>query len=1078
MRIVQRPWPQWLLAVVVISALVFPLAPAGAQITTDRSEGLRDNSPRYHALTGARLVVAPERIIDNGTLVMRDGIIIAAGAGVAVPAGARVWKLHGRTVYAGFIDLASMVGVPDSLRPPPPSPDMRHGDEDAPPPPMPSRPPVQAKPLVARTLASKNTRVHPEQDVAQQLEFKPDDIKQARELGFTTVLAAPAAGVFRGQSALVNLGDGKEAKAMVLTPRAAQHLAHETDRSRMAAYPSSLMGAVALVRQTLYDARWYRGAMESAARGGAARERPEPNASLEALGPVVAGRQPVIYFADDEQDYQRIAGIRDEFALRVVLLGNGHEYRRAQQLKNAAMPVIVPLMFPAPPEVDNPDTALDSSLQALEHWEHAPSNLALIDRAGIEYAVTAAGIKDAKKDFWQRLRQAVSRGLPAQKALAALTTAPAKMIGEQGRLGTLDAGRIANVVVARGDLFTDDKAAIEIAFVDGRPFTAEAFDRFDARGTWAVSSDGRSSVWNIAGTAAKPQLKLEGATCELIVRGRQLIGRLPCVAADAAAPAETPGMVTIVAEGRDDALRGTAQQDGGVLTPWLATRTAAFAEPPAKKPEALPPPPRAQYPAGAFGIAPPARPEVLLVRNATIWTGAAAGRLDKADLLVREGRIAAVGAALPLPPGAVVIDATGKHVTPGIIDAHSHTAIMRGVNEGTSSVTAEVRIGDVLDATDINIYRELAGGVTAANVLHGSANTIGGQNQVIKLRWGADAQGLKFEGALPGIKFALGENVKQSNWGDQFTTRYPQTRMGVEQILRDAFAAARAYRKEWDDWRRSPRGQAEPRRDLQLETLAEILERKRVVHIHSYRQDEILMFARLSQELGFTVATFQHVLEGYKVADVMARIGAGGSTFADWWAYKMEVIDAIPYNGALMHAAGVLTSFNSDSDELARRLNTEAAKAVRYGGIDAVEALKFVTINPARQLGIDARTGSLEAGKDADFVIWNASPLSTFARAEQTWIDGRRYFDLESDGRLRQEAASERARLIAKALPARLAALSAAEKTADAGAVKPPPDPMGEGQYAELQRWMHEAAHHKTGYWSGESVNECTEESP
>ncbi len=1071
------PRRAWLAA--VISVLLLLAAPAEAQISSDRVEGLRDNTPRTHALTGARLVIAPGRVVENGTLVIRDGIIVAAGAATAVPvpAGAREWQLKGRTVYAGFIDLASNVGVPASLRPPPAPPVSEAGV-------APAAAPASALLVPSRSMVSRNARVHPEQEVALQLELKADDIKQARELGFTSVLSTPAAGVFRGQSALVNMGDGRDAKSLVLAPRAATHIAHEIDRSRSGVYPSSLMGSIALVRQTLFDARWYRSATDIAAKMGTGRERPETNASLEALSSVLAGRQPVFYVAEDEQAYQRIAKVRDEFGLSVVLQGNGREYRRAQQLKALIMPVVVPLTFPVAPEVENPDTALDSSVESLEHWEQAPSNLAMINQAGVEFAVTAAGLKDAKKEFWQRLREAIKRGLPAEKALAGLTTVPAKLIGEQRRLGSLEAGRIANIVISKGDLFADDTAAIEIAFVDGQPFTTDAWGRFDPRGTWAVknapsASGGAATVWSITGTLAKPQLRLNGVPCALTVRGSQLVLRFPCAAGDAAGAKATD---VVVAEGRGDNLQGTLQSVGGALLPFAATRTAAFVEPVVAKPTVLPPSLRTQYPAGAFGISPPARPSVLLIKNATVWTSAAAGRLAGADLLVRDGKIAAVGPNLAAPAGAVVIDAAGKHLTPGIIDAHSHTAIIGGVNEGTSSVTAEVRISDVLDATDINIYRELAGGVTAANILHGSANTIGGQNQVIKLRWGADAEALKFEGAIPGIKFALGENVKQANRGDQNVTRYPQTRLGVEQILRDAFAAASAYRSTHEAWKKSARTDAEPRRDLQLETLVEILEKKRVVHIHSYRADEILMFALLSQELGFTVATFQHVLEGYKVADAMAGIGAGGSTFADWWAYKMEVIDAIPYNGALMQSAGVVTSFNSDSDELARRLNADAAKAVKYGGMSETDALKLVTINPAKQLRIDARAGSLEVGKDADFVIWSGNPLSTFSRAEQTWIDGRRYFDLESDRKLREDAGKDRARLLAKALPARLAALSLPnpmDKPADSSDAKSDaPGNLASStlNFLELQRWLHDMSKHRGDYWNGGEHHECTED--
>ncbi|RMF61911.1 MAG: amidohydrolase, partial [Calditrichaeota bacterium] len=426
-----------------------------------------------------------------------------------------------------------------------------------------------------------------------------------------------------------------------------------------------------------------------------------------------------------------------------------------------------------------------------------------------------------------------------------------------------------------------------------------------------------------------------------------------------------------------------------------------------------------RFPLGAYSFSHvPEQPQNVLVTHATLWTCGPQGVLEDADLLVTKGKIAKIGKNLAAPKGAVVIDARGKHVTPGLIDAHSHTGISEGVNEATQAVTAEVRIGDVVNNRDIAFYRELAGGLTVANQLHGSANPIGGQNSVVKLRWGASPEEMKIADAIPGIKFALGENVKQSNWGDQFTTRYPQTRMGVEQIIRDRFKAALDYEKKWQEYRalKKKKGVVPPRRDLELETLLEILHGKRLVHSHSYRQDEILMLMRVAEDFGFKIGTFQHVLEGYKVADVLAQHGAGASTFSDWWAYKFEVYDAIPYNGALMHNAGVVVSFNSDSDELARRLNLEAAKAVKYGGVPEEEALKFVTLNPAKQLRIDHRVGSLEVGKDGDFVIWSGHPLSTYSKCEQTWIDGRKYFDLQEDLQMRKAVLAERARLVQRVL--------------------------------------------------------------
>jgi imidazolonepropionase-like amidohydrolase len=411
------------------------------------------------------------------------------------------------------------------------------------------------------------------------------------------------------------------------------------------------------------------------------------------------------------------------------------------------------------------------------------------------------------------------------------------------------------------------------------------------------------------------------------------------------------------------------------------------------------------------------RPETVLVRHATIWTQGPQGVLQDADLLVRGGKVVAVGRGLQGPPGAHVVEAAGKHVTPGLVDCHSHSAIRGGVNEGSDNVTAEVRVADVLEPDDESLYRELAGGLTTAHLLHGSANTIGGQDAVIKLHPFARPEDLLVRGAWPGIKFALGENPKRSNFrGPDIATRYPSTRMGVMESARVAFAQARDYDRKWVAWRALPgKEQARrlpPRRDLRLEAIAEILRGERRVHSHAYRQDEMLALVRLAESFGIRIATFQHALEGYKVADELARHGAGASTFSDWWAYKIEAYDAIPYNGALMAARGVEVSFNSDSDELARRLNLEAAKAVKYGGLEETEALAFVTSNPARQLGIGDRVGSLEPGKDADFVLWSGHPLSAYSRAEQTWVDGVREFDLGSDAKRRERIAAERARLL------------------------------------------------------------------
>jgi imidazolonepropionase-like amidohydrolase len=401
-----------------------------------------------------------------------------------------------------------------------------------------------------------------------------------------------------------------------------------------------------------------------------------------------------------------------------------------------------------------------------------------------------------------------------------------------------------------------------------------------------------------------------------------------------------------------------------------------------------------------------------LIRNATVLT-VSHGTLQNTDVLIRNGKIAGVGQNLKAPEGARVIDATGKFVLPGIIDAHSHSMMDGSVNECTKSVTSMARTQDILNPTAINIYRELAGGVTAALLLHGSCNSIGGQSTTVKFKWGHPAADFPFPGAPPGIKFALGENPKRTNFNiPGLQARYPATRMGVEETIRDAFTRARDYKRDWDDYRaataRGEKNLIPPRRDLELDPLVEVLEGKRYVHSHSYRADEILMLMNVADEFGFKVRTFQHVLEGYKVASEMAKHGAMGSTFADFWGYKMEAYDAIPYNAAIMTHHGVVVSINSDSDERARRLNIDAAKMERYGGLTDEEALKLVTLNPAIQLGIDTRAGTIDVGKDADLVVWSAHPLSIYAHAEQTFVDGELLFDRQQDIARRPQLEQER----------------------------------------------------------------------
>lgn len=1015
-------------------------------------EGVQERPSRHVLLTHARIVLEPGKTITDGSIELRDGRIVSVQAGTRDAPGTSVRDLGGKTVYAGFIDAAARVGVPD---------DMRAGAIKPFPP---GQPPHQTT-LDQSGTHYWNRRVRPEWSVAVRLDYKPDEAKALRALGFTAAYAVPEAGVVKGQGALVSLRDTSVEKDVLLNAETAQHFGFELAGGFSGEYPGSLMGAIALIRQSLYDARW------QAAR--TPNERTDANAALTALAPAARGAQRAWFQLDDELDLQRVTHVAREFDLQPVLIGSGYEYRVLEQARAAQAPFVLSLNYPETPNVEDAEATLNTSLAELQHWEQAPANAARLVDAGIAIALSARGLKEPDKKFWSAVRRTVKAGLSEDAALRALTTTPAQLIGAVDKFGRIAPGQFANLVVADADLFRNDNATIYETWVEGERFELKSLTAAKGAGQWQLQwADGKGP------TSFK--LQGEGETLDAnagsIKFKAKLAGETLTILPPATLFGEKSGKARITATLRGDTIEGYRDLVDGRRVRFTGTRSgteAATAKTSATEAPAAIPAQRG-YPAGEFARATlPPQPKALLIRNATIWTNTDDGVLREADVLVKQGRIVAVGANLSAPSDAIVVDAEGQHLTPGIIDAHSHTAIARNVNEPSHAVTTEVRVGDVLDPTDIDIYRQLAGGVTSANLLHGSANPMGGQNAVIKLRWGADADGLRFAGAPTGVKFALGENVKQSGWGDAFNTRYPQTRMGVEQVMRDAFNAARDYAMT-----RSGKNSERVRRDLRLEALAEILAGERLVHVHSYRQDEILMFARLAKDYALPVATFQHVLEGYKAADAIAEIGAGGSTFADWWAYKMEVLDAIPQNGALMTRAGVLTSFNSDSNEMARRLNMEAAKAMRYGGLDEQEALKLVTLNPAKQLRIDDRVGAIREGLDADMVLWSDHPLSNFARAEQTWIDGRRYFDRDEDRALQAQSAVDRERLIQKALEERAKTLALSMDARKDGAKKvekTEPDPeLVEAIRADRDGWIESHATERALYHNGADLMSCT----
>jgi imidazolonepropionase-like amidohydrolase len=1027
---------------------------------TEPPAGIRDKSPASFALVGAKIVVAPGKEIAKGVIIVRDGVITEVRSDETVPAD--VWKIDasGKVIYPGLIDA--------------------YGE-------------TSAQSIAQQSAAAYwNSNIAPHVQAGLDLEAERETNTSLRQQGFTTRLLAPSSGIIKGYSILVATGTDLNKRA-VLKEQVAHHMrltlsfgggggTPGTPPGGQPAmprdnYPNSPMGAVALARQALLDAQWYADAWK-AVSADPTLPRPERSTALGALASVLAAQPLVIIDAQNHQAFLRADKFAREFNLKAAIRGSGEEYRRLNEIKATGRTIILPVRYTRPPDVSTLEAAREASLDQLLAWDFSPENPAKLDQAGVPIVFTSQGLQD-RRQFLAAIRKAVRRGLSKESALKALTTTPAKLFGVDHMVGTIESGKMANLVVVEGDLF-DDKGRIVEAMVDGTRYEMRKAPEKDIRGVWefttkddtgaavplTVTMTGesmeqiRGKIRPSAAKAGDPNdVTLDGLTFQ----GGRLSASFSGKALGREGKAQASAAIEFPASGEPTVL-GDLRWPSGVISPLEGKKTGAATsanEPaspsdqeqaPAEKPQGDRPAGGGSpgggrggrgrggaggqggggaasgeaadlkkdqkssfpvnYPLGAWGRASaPEQPKLILFTNATIWTSGPAGKIEKGSLLVGEGKILAVGPDIATPTGATVVDLAGKHISAGIIDCHSHSATDGGVNESGQAITAEVRIGDFVDADDKSIYEQLAGGVTAVNVLHGSANPIGGQNQVLKYRWGSVSEDLKFREAPQGIKFALGENVKQSS--STSSTRYPQTRMGVEQLLRDEFQAAVEYKKRWEDWKATGKG-LPPRKDLELEAIVEILEGRRLIHCHSYKQDEILSTLRVLEDFNIKIATLQHILEGYKVAEVMAKHGAGGSSFSDWWAYKIEVWDAIPFNGALMHGQGVVVSFNSDDRELARHLNHEAAKAVKYGGVPPEEALKFVTLNPAKQLRIDSMVGSLEIGKHADFAIWSTSPLSTMSRCEQTWVDGRKYFDRTEDAERRKEVERMRAVLVQK----------------------------------------------------------------
>jgi imidazolonepropionase-like amidohydrolase len=952
--------------------------------------GVADPRTGTYAFTNATIIKDPATTLQNATMVIKDGKVVSLGNNITIPKETVVVDCKGKYIYPSFIDVYSDYGFT--------TPQRQGGLNFNSPPQVTSN---------TKGAYSWNQAIKPETEASKLFTLNEQRAKELRGIGFGVVLTHQQDGIARGTGTVVTLGSGDE-NLVMLKDKAAAFYSFDKGSSTQD-YPGSLMGSIALIRQTYLDAQWYKN-NKPATEG--------INLSLQAWNDNQT--LPQIFEANNKWNALRADKIAKEFGVKYILKAGGDEYQRLNEIKGLNTTFIVPINFPAAPDVEDPNDARMASLAEMKHWEMAPAEAAMFEKNGINFALTMAGLQTGS-DFLSNLRKAIQNGLTETKALEALTKTPATMMGMYDKVGSLDAGKLANFVITNGPIFKDSTSFYQ-NWIQGKKYELKEEGWIDTRGvyTLAVNTKGTTKNYDVT-VKGQPEkisatLQANGDTIKMPLAlnvSDKLIRMNWTNRADMGRQNTLSGIIG------DKNWSGTGYLSNGDVVQWRMTFRSGL---PADSVTASNdttrrnggrdfggrrmPPTVADvlYPFTGYGWKEGQVPqqEDVLIKNATVWTNEKDGILQNTDVLLIKGKIAAVGKNLNAN-GAKVIDGKGKHLTAGIIDEHSHIAISGGVNECTQAVTAEVRVGDVINPEDISIYRHLSGGVTSEHLLHGSCNPIGGQTQLIKLRWGGNAEQVKFANWDPFIKFALGENVKRSS--SNSNNRFPDTRMGVEQVIVDAFQRAQDYQKQG----------ASKRKDLELETLSEILNHKRFITCHSYVQSEINMLMHVADKFGFKVNTFTHILEGYKVADKMKAHGVlGASTFSDWYAYKMEVQDAIAYNAAIMQKVGLVVAVNSDDAEQARHLNQEAAKIVKYGGVSEEEAFKMCTLNPAIMLHIADRVGSIKVGKDADVVLWNDNPLSIYAKPLYTLVDGIIYFDAAKDAEVQKTINQERSRLVQK----------------------------------------------------------------
>ncbi len=936
-----------------------------AQEYFPKSNGVKTPKNGLVAFKNATIYSSPTEIIKNSTLLIKDNKIIGVGKNIKIPENAIQIDVKGKSIYPSFIDIYSEFGVKKPTKPR----GLKSPQYDA-----------------SRSGYYWNDHVRPETNTFNSFEFDNKKANNLLKAGFGIVNTHIEDGIVQGTGTLIALNDSGNLSSQIIEEKSTQYFSFNKSKLSNQSYPSSIMGGMALIRQLQHDAIWY-------SKGNIDNK----DLSIEAY--IKNKNQPQIFNAGNWLNDLRVDKLGREFNVNYIILGGGDEYQRIAEIKATNKSFILPINFPKAYDVENPFQASKVSLKDMKHWNLAPTNPSYFAKNNIPFALTTYKLENVE-DFNKNLSKAIQYGLTKSDALAALTTTPAKLLGKEDKIGAIKTGQYANFMITSGDIF-DEKTIIYEHWIMGNRNSFSNLNSINISGNYTLNIDNKKYQLKIIGGNPKFKTELKQDTIKIPHKMSFKNDWLNIYFSEK----DKSKYIRLIAKikGQKENIQGKAILSNGVETTFNAVYNDSNKEHlnegkvANNKPKLV----NISYPNMAYGFETKPKQETLLFKNITVWTNEKEGILKNTDVLIENGKIKKIGHNINSKK-ATVIDGRGKHLTAGIVDEHSHIATS-SVNEGGQNSSAEVTIEDVVKSNDINIYRNLAGGVTTIQILHGSANPIGGRSALIKLKWGETPEKMLIPDAAKHIKFALGENVKQSNWSSY--TRFPQTRMGVEQVYIDYFTRA----KEYDEKKKSGKPY---RKDDELETISEILNKERFITCHSYIQSEINMLMKVADQFNFNINTFTHILEGYKVADKMKEHGVGASTFSDWWAYKYEVNDAIPYNGAILHEQGITVAFNSDDAEMSRRLNQEAAKAVKYGNVSEEEAWKFVTLNPAKLLHLDKKIGSIKVGKDADVVLWSTNPLSVYAKAEKTIIEGTVYFDINEDLQQRKAIKEERNMLI------------------------------------------------------------------